>query len=61
MQKNLPEKSGPKRPSGETRALVKTHHDNGLTPRQIARLLEISTQAVYQHLQAIRDAEAVAS
>jgi len=53
MQKK---RGGPKKGYGATRQLVKRHHANGLSPRDIARLLEISTQAVYQHLQALREA-----
>jgi hypothetical protein len=45
-----------KRPIGETRELVKSRALKGDPPREIALVLGISTQAVYQHLQALRDA-----
>lgn len=46
---------------GVTKGEVKRLTADGFTPRQIARLLDISTQAVYQHLQALRrDGESAA-
>lgn len=48
--------SKPKHPAGETRALVKRYAKQGLSPRDIGKLLDISTQAVYQHLHALRAA-----
>jgi len=49
-------RGGAKRGVGETRSLVKKHARKGLSPREIAILLGISTQAVYGHLQSLRDA-----
>ena len=46
-----------KNPPGVTRAAVQKLWDDGLTPREIARELDIATQAVYQHLEAIRAEE----
>lgn len=48
--------SAPKRPVGETIRLVKDRFEAGLTPREIALGLGISTQAVHQHLARLRDA-----
>jgi transposase len=45
---------GPKRMAGETRAMVLRHKLNGLTTRQIAQLCEVSTQAIYEHLERLR-------
>jgi hypothetical protein len=47
---------GAKRGVGETRQLVKRYAKQGHSPRDIAKLLEVSTQAVYQHLHALRAA-----
>ncbi len=45
---------GAKRGAGQTRALVADLARQDLRPRQIAGVLGISTQAVYQHLQSLR-------
>ncbi len=37
----------------KTRRKVQDLTEKGLTPREISRLLDISTQRVYQHLQAL--------
>ena len=57
MQNRGVHTGGAKRGVGETKALVRRHTKSGLTPQEIALVLGISTQAVYQHLKAIRDAE----
>ena len=38
---------------GETRQRVRELTEAGLTPRQIAHALNVSTQAVYQHLETL--------
>lgn len=38
-----------------TRERVRELTDQGLTPREIAKLLDLSTQAIYKHLHALRD------
>lgn len=43
-------------PDLSKRQRVKELTEQGLKPRQIALVLGISTQAVYQHLQKLRDA-----
>lgn len=54
--------SVPKAAPGVTRADVERLSHEGHSPRSIARLLDISTQAVYQHLARIRkDGEQEAS
>ena len=47
---------GAKRGVGETRQMVLRHTKKGLGPREIALITGISTQAVYQHLRALRAA-----
>jgi predicted ArsR family transcriptional regulator len=51
---------GPKRPVGETRALVAQKLAQGMSKRDIAIALGISTQAVYQHIAALEKQEASA-
>jgi DNA-directed RNA polymerase specialized sigma24 family protein len=43
-----------KRGKGETRALVLEHILKGLTPREIALILDVSTQAVNHHVKRLR-------
>ena len=45
----------------ETRERVRELTEAGYTPRQIARALDVSTQAVYQHLKRIRAEETEAA
>lgn len=40
-------------PTRDTRERVRELDEKGLSPREIAHLLNISTQRVYQHLKAI--------
>ena len=42
-------------PHRETRRLVLSFTKKGYGPREIANLLDISTQRVYQHLRALRE------
>ena len=42
-------------PHRETRRLVLSFTKKGYAPREIANLLDISTQRVYQHLRALRE------
>jgi transposase len=48
--------SAPKRPAGQTRDLVKKYLGDGLSPRKIALILDLSTSAVYQHIDSLRKA-----
>lgn len=50
MTEHLGRSGGAKRGVGETRALVKRYAEQGLTVREMAALLGVSTQAVYEHL-----------
>jgi biotin operon repressor len=43
-----------KRPIGETRAMVLKRKRDGLSNREIALGCQISTQAVWQHIQSLR-------
>lgn len=45
-------------PRGEGRAKVRDLHERGLTPREIARLLDISVQGVQYHLRRIEEEKA---
>lgn len=47
--------TAPKAPRGETRARVAELDEQGLSAREIARELEITTQAVYHHLQSLAE------
>lgn len=40
-------------PNRDTRERVKKLHGNGLSVREIAKVLNVSTQRVYQHLRAL--------
>ena len=42
-------------PQRETRKYVLSFTKKGYRPREIANLLDISTQRVYQHLRALRE------
>jgi DNA-binding CsgD family transcriptional regulator len=48
-------------PPGKTRERIRTLRAQGLTPRQIAAALGLSTQAVYQHIDRIKRDEERAS
>jgi predicted ArsR family transcriptional regulator len=50
---------GAKRGVGETREKVRELSLKGLSAREIGSDLEISTQAVYQHLQVLRESGAL--
>lgn len=45
----------PSDPRRDTKEQVQKLHDAGLTPRQIADALRLSTQAVYRHLKTIKE------
>ena len=45
---------GPRRGRGETRKEVARLDEEGLSPREIARALDVTPQAVYLHLAAIK-------
>lgn len=46
--------TAPVAPPGETRALVKKMALGGMTSRQIARVLDVSTQTVNYHIKSLR-------